>query len=651
MHHKHMPYPFTAIVGQERMKLALLLNAVDWLVGGVLIRGEKGTAKSTAARALAEMLPEIEVVADCPFGCHPRELGQMCNACQQRAEGGEDLPVLRRKMRVVDLPINATEDRVVGTLDIEKALREGIRALEPGILAEANRGVLYIDEVNLLDDHIADLLLDAAAMGRNMVEREGISLWHPARFILVGTMNPEEGELRPQLIDRFGLSVRVDRVDDISLRKTIVEHREAFDRDPWAFAETFREEQDDLAAKVGSARQRIGDVEIPDELLTGLIGVCVELGVDGHRADIVTVKAAKTIAAMQGRQQVIEDDIRRALELTLEHRMRRQPFERPELDLERIEQLLQQPHDDQPDEAEQQKKKDRSATAEREDVFEIGAPVGADRLVLARPDRLQRNAHGRNLPTLTRSRQGKYIKARMPEGRIRDVAIDATFRAAALAGREGPALPVRIEDVREKVRVGHASTLFVFVVDASGSMGVARRMASAKGAVLSLLHRAYEKKDRVAFIAFRKDRAEILLPPTRSVERATRTLRDLPTGGKTPLPAGIWKGIEVIRSELVKNRSTIPILVLITDGRGNVPIRDDVFADLASCAEEIRRRQLCAVVIDAERGRPRLGLARRFAGDCNAGYHLLDELTPDRIADMAGREALQAHGAWERQGA
>jgi Mg-chelatase subunit ChlI len=342
MHHKHVVYPFAAIVGQEKMKLALLLNAVDWRIGGVLIRGAKGTAKSTAARALAALLPEIEAVADCPFGCHPRDLRQMCKSCQERSKEAE-LPALRRKMRVVDLPINATEDRVVGTLDIEKALREGIRALEPGILAEANRGVLYIDEVNLLDDHIADLLLDAAAMGVNTVEREGISVYHPSRFILVGTMNPEEGELRPQLIDRFGLSVGVERIEDVALRRRIVEYREEFDRDPWAFERRLEKEHEDLASGIERTRETLGRVGFPDGLIDRVIETCVELGVDGHRADIVTVKAAKAIAALDGRSAVTEDDVRLALELALEHRMRRQPFEPMELDRDKIEELLRSP--------------------------------------------------------------------------------------------------------------------------------------------------------------------------------------------------------------------------------------------------------------------------------------------------------------------
>jgi len=345
VHHDYAPYPFCAIVGQERMKLALLLNAIDWRIGGVLVRGAKGTAKSTAARALTELLPEIDVVADCPYGCDPADPGQMCDSCRARRGDGE-LPVRRRRMRIVDLPINATEDRVVGTLDLEKALREGLSALEPGVLAQANRGVLYIDEVNLLDDHIADLLLDAAAMGVNVVEREGISVCHPARFILVGTMNPEEGELRPQLIDRFGLSVQVERIDDVAMRKQVVERREAYDRDAAGFVDRFAPEQAALARRAGQARARVRDVELPDALLTRLIEACVALEVDGHRADIVTVKAAKAIAALEGRDVAAEEDVRRALELSLEHRMRRQPFEPMELDRDRIEELLRPPSEE-----------------------------------------------------------------------------------------------------------------------------------------------------------------------------------------------------------------------------------------------------------------------------------------------------------------
>jgi len=257
------------------------------------------------------------------------------------------------------------------------------------------------------------------------------------------------------------------------------------------------------------------------------------------------------------------------------------------------------------------------------------------RVLPKRADRLRRNAHGRDLPTLTSSRQGKYVRAREPRGKIRDIAVDATLRAAALRGRRSDLLPVRIEDVREKVRMGNASALFTFVVDASGSMGVEQRMAAAKGAVLALLRKAYEKRDRVALVAFRKEGAEVLLPPTRSVERALDRLRELPTGGRTPLPAGVWKGIQLIGNELTRNDNIIPVLVLVTDGRGNVPIRKDVQADLAECAREIRRRGLRTVVVDAERGRPRLGLVLRFASDCGAGYHHLDDLTPERMADVA----------------
>ncbi len=264
MHHKHVIYPFTAIVGQEDMKLGLILNAIDPRIGGVLIRGEKGTAKSTAVRGLSDLLPEIEIVTGCPFNCDPDNLREMCRACQQAVEQGQALPRLHKKMTVVELPVSATEDRVVGSLDIRKALKDGIRALHPGVLAEANRNILYIDEVNLLDDHVANVLLDAAAMGVNIIEREGVSLHHPARFILVGTMNPEEGELRPQLLDRFGLCVQVKGLMDKEDRAEVVTRREEFDKDPWAFAAEYEEAQADL-------RDRIAGLPSFKKKLTGTV--------------------------------------------------------------------------------------------------------------------------------------------------------------------------------------------------------------------------------------------------------------------------------------------------------------------------------------------------------------------------------------------
>src|SRR5690242_20715978 len=280
-------YPFSAIVGQDKMKLALILNAIHPAIGGVLIRGEKGTGKSTAVRALARLLPELTVVADCLYRCDPDAPEALCSDCQDRLARGETLPRARRRMRVVELPINASEDRVVGAIDIEAAIKSGERRFEPGVLAEANRNILYVDEVNLLDDHLVDVLLDAAAMGVNVVEREGISVWHPARFILVGTMNPEEGDLRPQLLDRFGLTVEVAGDPDPAVRVEIVRRRLACDADPAAFATRFAAEESALAARVATARERLPRVRLAEATLLLIAGVCARLGVDGHRADIV----------------------------------------------------------------------------------------------------------------------------------------------------------------------------------------------------------------------------------------------------------------------------------------------------------------------------------------------------------------------------
>lgn len=323
-------YPFSAIVGQEEMKLALLLNVVNPALGGVLIRGEKGTAKSTAVRALAGLLPEIDVAEGCPFACNP--LGDdLCEACAVKAQAGTFVPA-RRRIRVVDLPVGATEDRVLGTLDMEAAIKKGERRFEPGILAEAHRGVLYVDEVNLLDDHIVDVLLDAAAMGVNTVEREGVSFSHPSRFVLVGTMNPEEGELRPQLLDRFGLCVQVEGIADIDARVEVVRRRAAFEENPQGFAEAWAAQEAEVARKVEAARALLPRVGFPDALLRLVARIAVDMAVDGHRADLVMMKTARAMAALDGRDIPGRDDVERAARLALPHRMRRKPFQDVGLD-------------------------------------------------------------------------------------------------------------------------------------------------------------------------------------------------------------------------------------------------------------------------------------------------------------------------------
>ncbi|MHC3438617.1 ATP-binding protein [Natrialbaceae archaeon A-gly3] len=326
-------FPFTAIVDQSEMKRALVLNAINHAIGGVLIRGERGTAKSTAVRALADVLPDITVVTDCPFDCPPADPDRMCESCRERHERGEELPVREQPMSVVDLPLNASEDRVVGSIDLEHAVQEGEREFEPGILAEANWNILYVDEVNLLDDHIVDVLLDAAAMGENIVEREGVSFRHPSEFILVGTMNPEEGDLRPQLLDRFGLVVDVEGVSEVDDRVEISKRRAAFDDDPEAFRRAYADEQERLRERIVAARDRLASVELPDDVARLIAGMNVELEVDGHRGDITLRRAARTFAAFEGENEVTPRTVRQVARMALNHRLKRLPFEEEEADV------------------------------------------------------------------------------------------------------------------------------------------------------------------------------------------------------------------------------------------------------------------------------------------------------------------------------
>lgn len=334
-------YPFTAVVAQERMKRALILNAVDTRIGGVLIRGERGTAKSTAARALAALLPKVKVVKDCRFGCDPDNPNTWCTECRERAVTAKELPFETRTTAFVNLPVSATEDRVVGTLDIEQAIQKGERHFEPGVLANANRGLLYIDEVNLLDDHVVDLLLDSAAMGMNIVEREGISFSHPARFILVGTMNPEEGDLRPQLLDRFAFSVDITGIRDARERVLIMERNIAFEADPEAFREEFLPREEELSHQIEQGRKLVGKVTHTKRDLLSIAALTASLNVDGHRADLVILKAARAQAAFEGRTAITDHDIALAAELALPHRIKRGPFHQAEVNAEQLQERIE----------------------------------------------------------------------------------------------------------------------------------------------------------------------------------------------------------------------------------------------------------------------------------------------------------------------
>ncbi|VUT23687.1 MAG: von Willebrand factor type A domain protein [Candidatus Methanolliviera sp. GoM_asphalt] len=667
--------PFTAIVGQEKMKKALILNAINPKIGGVLIRGEKGTAKSTAVRALADLLPEIDVVKGCPFNCNPNDINETCDICYEKKMNGEELEVIRRRTRVIDLPLGATEDRVVGSLNVEKAIREGIRALEPGILADANRGILYIDEVNLLDDHVADVLLDSAAMGVNVVEREGVSVLHPSKFILVGTMNPEEGELRPQLLDRFGLQVGVESIDNVDKRVEIIKVAEGLESDPDSFIERFETDQRELREKIEKAKPILKDVETAEELLRTTADTCIKLGVRSHRAEITIVRTAKTIAALDGRKDVTIEDIKEAMELALPHRMRTRPFEPPNMDKDELEMTISQSQEEQ--EQKNQKKREennrqnteerdseRESDGEREKqkeeenipkefVFDVGNLIDSNRINARKNNKRYRNrSSGRSASSIGNG--GKYIKSKFPNGKPKDIALDATIRAAApyqqeRLGESDNAIIIKSQDMREKVRVKEVSTLCAFVVDSSGSMGAKKRMESAKGAIFSLLLDSYQKRDKVALVSFRGEKADILLPPSSSVERAANCLRELPTGGRTPLSAGLYKGLELLDAERRKDAEMIPMLVLISDGRGNVSMNGaSIKEEITSISERVQANGIHAVIIDTETSGPygRMGYNREIAEICEAEYYTIDELSPGKIGEIAILERDKLRSGW-----
>ncbi len=677
-------YPFAAIVGQESLKQSLLIAAVNPAAGGVLIRGEKGTAKSTAVRALADLLPEIEVVRGCPFSCAPNNGFPGCHFCSQ-TPGRE---TTRRRVRVVDLPLNATEDRVAGGIDFSHAIRRGRRALSPGLLADAHRSVLYVDEVNLLDDHIVDIILDAAASGENQVEREGISLRHPSRFVLVGTMNPEEGELRPQLLDRFGLCVEVGGADAPEERVRLMALRDEFDRNPAAFRERYRVESDRLARRLAGARVLLPRVRVPGHLRNFISELCAENHVAGHRADLAMEQAARALAALEagGKTrgpgdagtrsvaagiEVTVDHVRTVAPLVLIHRRREAqpppppPPEPPEPDETESppgpspeespargegadtpsEEQNAAPHDpsdgeDAPEESVASEFPEPDSRDDRERIFEIGATFKVKPLAAAK-DRVFRRGSGRRSRTRVSQKQGRYVKSAMTS-RHGDIALDATLRAAApyqkrRGRRNGLAVSLTPGDIRGKVREKRIGNFLLFVVDASGSMGARGRMAASKGAVMSLLLDAYQKRDRVGLISFRRNEAAVNLPPTPSVELAGKLLADMPVGGRTPLSAGLAKAHEQVQTVLRKDPSARPILVLITDGKSNVALgeRKPVDESLRLAAAMAREDRVRRIVVDTEEaGRVTFGLAARLAAAMEAQYFKIDDLKARTLVEI-----------------
>ncbi|AUH43701.1 putative cobaltochelatase [Streptomyces sp. CMB-StM0423] len=690
-------YPFTAVVGMAELRLALLLNAVSPAVGGVLVRGEKGTAKSTAVRALAALLPEVAVVPGCRFSCDPAAPDAGCPDGPHEPARAHGV----RAARMVELPVGASEDRLAGALDIERALAEGRKTFEPGLLAEAHRGVLYVDEVNLLHDHLVDLLLDAAAMGANYVEREGVSVRHAARFLLVGTMNPEEGELRPQLLDRFGLTVEVAASREPAERADVVRRRLAYDADAAGFAARWAAEEDALRARIAAARALLPAVVLGDAALRQITATCAAFEVDGMRADIVMARTATALAAWSGRTEVAAEDVRQAALLALPHRRRRNPFDAPGLDEEKLDDTLREhrgtgegppdgdgggapPGDaDGPDGPEAARQEQPAADAPRDpapqdpsgtdDAAEPpGSAPAATRAPAAEPGaephppgtappppeeqpaapaepfRTRRldvpgigeGAAGRR--SRARTAHGRTTGARRPRGALGTLHLAATVQAAAphqhARGRRGPGLVVRRDDLREAVREGRESNLVLFAVDASGSMGARQRMGAVKGAVLSLLLDAYQRRDKVGLVTFRGGDAELALPPTSSVDAAAVRLERLPTGGRTPLAAGLLRARETLRVERLRDPARRPLLVVVTDGRatgGQEPV-----GRAARAARLLAAEGVASVVVDCESGPVRLGLAGGLARELRGTAVALGELRAEAVSGLV-REARE----------
>lgn len=655
---KRQVYPFAAIVGQEELKLGLLLNVIAPSIGGVLIMGHRGTGKSTAVRALAELLPPLSKVRGCLYGCDPSIEENLCDDCRTRLAETGKLTKTRAPVPVVDLPLNATEDRVAGTINFERAIKEGIKTFEPGLLARAHRGFLYIDEVNLLEDHLVDLLLDVAASGQNRVEREGISLEHPAQFVLAGSGNPEEGELRPQLLDRFGLYTEIRTAANLEERVEIITRREAFDRDPETFCARWEHEQTLLRRRLTKARNVVRTVRLPTAIVRAIAELCQRLNVDGHRGELTIARAARALAAFENRNEATSADVRRVAAMALRHRLRRDPLEqttggtqieqaagelfgasedaRAEQDDASSEARQRKPKKTPPDETggsdngggqarSASRREDSRREASSKDEERPAPPLDAHlpfdpsadswRIKLTRANaksHAKRQAQTR--PTSSRAR-GRYSRAVAVRSDDLKIALDATMRAAATSQlfrrREarGHALQVESGDFRYKHFSRRTGTLFIFAVDTSGSMAL-NRISQAKGALARLLRQSYIRRDRIALITFREREGRVLLAPSQSSALAKRLLDALPVGGATPLTAGLLRALEMCERTARQGTERI-VLLVFTDGRANVPrggqtngdragVRRQIKSEVEQIGVALQRLGVASVVVDTQ---------------------------------------------------
>ena len=661
-------YPFSAIVDLNDLKLGLILNVINPRIGGLLIRGSKGSGKTTAVRSLPLILSNTRKVKSCPFNCSPDDLSNMCDTCRNRYSQNGKLEVEEKRMRIVELPLGATEDNVVGSLDVEKAIKLGVEALEPGILAEANQNILYVDEVNLLPDHIADDLLDAAATGWNIVEREGISVKHPSRFILIGTMNPEEGQIRPQLLDRLALSVEVSRIPEAKDRIEVVKRNMDFEADPEGFVRKYDSSQEQLKQRIDRARKMLADVRITDKLVEIVCELCLELKVDGMRPDIVITKTAKTLTAFEGRTDVVPDDVLKAAELTLGHRTREGGFLEPATTQEIREAFaailekekrteeeekasvgeVKQKKSDYEDETQDEKRKTllpfglgkKTSNIEKEvgntnklkgprhdNLFlgdsnrstlnfpfksELEKGGRSARLVekpewttpmvnrgepfidrfrdskilnlnfMLRKKRSSKHAAsnvGKRAVAVTSTQRGRVQGWDFPRGKPRNIHLPATIRAAAKAQkvRDKPAdvtLSILAQDVKEKQMIYRAPLTIVFTLDLSESM--LQNIDTIKEVMLKLHNDAYRYRDKVGVVTFKEMGAIVVQYPTTNLKMVASKLLSLQLSGFTPLAAGMSKALGVLKESKRMDISTIPAIVVVTDGDANVPLRRDL---------------------------------------------------------------------------
>ncbi|MBR1432552.1 MAG: VWA domain-containing protein [Ruminiclostridium sp.] len=597
-------FPFTAVAGQDRVKLALILNAIDPAIGGVLISGEKGTAKSTLVRGLAS------------------------------ASG----------KRVTELPLNVTEDRLVGTLDLSCAVKDGERHFESGLLYEADGNFLYVDEVNLLSAHISNILTEAVSTGENIVQRDGISYRHPCRFALVGTMNPEEGSLRPQLLDRFGLFVNARSETDIEVRTEIIRRRLEYENDPTMFLRKCRDKEEALAERISAASERLDDISVPDGIVQLIALTASRSCCEGNRCELILAETARALCAWRGGTEVNADDVSEAAKFVLPHRMRndtsvevsessgssQDTSDEENYDNERSENDISENEQTGSSTDKPENRQDNTESAGRE------LPLSADGI---KTDKKKNGGSGKRSRCVTNELTGRYVRSRIPTGKCCDIALIPTLCGAALHQQqrtplEGMSIAVRSSDLRCKIREKHTGATILFVVDASGSMGAKRRMRAVKGAVRGLLSEAYRKRDRVGVVAFRGEDAQVLLSITSSPELARRCMDELPTGGKTPLAAGIAAAGELLRAERIRMPDALQYLILISDGKANVPLDGtDPFGDALSAAERIGAAPIGTMVLDTENSYIRFGFAKKIAERMGAEYIRLDEVTGSAVEE------------------